>query len=128
MDEYQHYKAEAKRLIRRRYTILHNAIGYPSSFDENSVGYYKIIDLEELSQKLHGAKFSKWLMTNYTGAEFIMHLADETGVVLLPGKGFDVDHPSARVSLANLTENDYRAIGQSVRKIMEEFKKEFSSK
>jgi len=126
LDEYQHYKAEAKRLIRRRHGILHNAIGYTPGFDNNSVDYYSIIDLEELSLKLHGAKFSKWLMTKYTGAEFIIRLAEETGVVLLPGKGFDVDHPSARVSLANLTENDYRAIGQAVRKIMDGFKSEFS--
>ena len=66
-------------------------------------------------------------MNKYTGAEFITRLADETGVVLLPGKGFDVDHPSARVSLANLSENSYNAIGQAVRKIMDEFKGEFSS-
>jgi aspartate 4-decarboxylase len=128
LDGRQYYKADAKRLIRRRYSILHNAIGYVPSFDNNSVDYYSIIDLEELSLKLHGGKFSKWLMTKYTGAEFIIRLAEETGVVLLPGKGFDVDHPSARVSLANLTENDYRAIGQAVRKIMDEFKSEFSQK
>ncbi len=128
LDERQDYKADAKRLIRRRYAILHNAIGYTPDFDSNSVDYYSIIDLEELSLKLHGAKFTKWLMTKYTGAEFITRLADETGVVLLPGKGFDVDHPSARVSLANLTEHSYQAIGQAVRKIMDEFKGEFSSK
>ena len=46
---------------------------------------------------------------------------------MLPSKGFDVDHPSARVSLANLRENDYRAIGQAVRKILDEFEAEFSS-
>ena len=64
-------------------------------------------------------------MKQTTGTEFIMRLADETSVVLLPGKGFDVDHPSARVSLANLTEYDYRAIGLAVKKILQEYYKQF---
>lgn len=36
-------------------------------------------------------------------------------MVLLPGKGFDVENPSARVSLANLREYDYRQIGINIR-------------
>ena len=128
LDERQEYKADAKRLIRRRYAILHNAIGYTPEFDNNSVDYYSIIDLEELSLKLYGVKFSKWMMTKYTGTEFIMRLAKETGVVLLPGKGFEVEHPSARVSLANLSEHDYRAIGLSVKRIIDEFETEFNKK
>ena len=66
-------------------------------------------------------------MSNFSGAEFITRLADETSVVLLPGKVFDIDHPSARVSLANLSEFQYRAIGLSVRRIMDEFNEEFTS-
>lgn len=127
LDESQSYMDQAKRLIRRRHAILYEAVGFLPDPDQNSVGYYAIIDLEQLAINLHGSKFSKWLMKKYSGAEFIMRLADETGVVLLPGQGFEVDHPSARVSLANLTEYDYRAIGQAVKKIMDEFKADFSS-
>lgn len=42
-------------------------------------------------------------------------LASEMGIVLLPGNGFDDLHPSARVSLANLRECDYRNIGSNIR-------------
>lgn len=52
---------------------------------------------------------------NHSGPETLKILATETGIVLLPGKGFDVLHPSARVSLANLREYDYRQIGISIR-------------
>ncbi|MEM9243551.1 MAG: bifunctional aspartate transaminase/aspartate 4-decarboxylase [Pseudomonadota bacterium] len=127
LDESQQYQAEAKRLIRRRYHILYEAIGYVAESDANAVDYYTMIDLEQLCLAVHNKAFSDWVMQNYGGAKFIMRLADETSVVLLPGKGFEVDHPSARVSLANLKEYDYRAIGFAVRKIIAELKEEYSA-
>jgi len=54
------------------------------------------------------------------GTKFLFRLADETGVVLLPGKGFEVVDTSARVSLANLTDHEYRAIGVATRRIVDE--------
>ncbi|NUT14165.1 MAG: bifunctional aspartate transaminase/aspartate 4-decarboxylase, partial [Cupriavidus sp.] len=51
--------------------------------------------------------------------ELLFQLADETGVVLLPGRGFGTRHPSGRVSLANLNEADYAKIGRSIRKLFE---------
>jgi len=128
LDENQSYKAEAKRLIRRRYDILYQAIGLTPKRDANSVDYYALIDLEQLAKTLHGEAFSQWLMGQTTGVEFVTRLADETSVVLLPGKGFDNNHPSVRVSLANLTECDYRAIGTAVKKIINEFKKRYEQK
>ncbi|MNW17467.1 Bifunctional aspartate aminotransferase and L-aspartate beta-decarboxylase [compost metagenome] len=41
--------------------------------------------------------------------------------MLLPGKGFGTLHPSGRVSLANLNEQDYVKIGQCVRKLRDEY-------
>ena len=51
----------------------------------------------------------------------IGRLAEEAGVVLLPGGGFGTRHPSGRVSLANLNEEDYVKIGRSVRKLRDEY-------
>lgn len=126
LDDAGIYNQEAKRLIHRRYDILYHAIGIEPTYDENSVDYYTLIDLELLSKIKYDEKFAAWFMKQTTGAEFIMRLADETSVVLLPGKGFDVDHPSARVSLANLTEQNYRDIGRSVRMILEEYHQQYT--
>lgn len=41
-----------------------------------------------------------------------MRLAQDTGVVLMDGHGFDAPEWSVRVSLANLNADDYIAIGQ----------------
>ncbi len=127
LDEQDNYRKAAKRLIRRRYDILYQAIGILPEQDENRADYYTIIDLELLSAQLAGKAFSKWLIKNYDSNTFLKRLADETGVVLLPGKGFEVVHPSARVSLANLTEFDYRIIGNSVKQILNEYLGEYQN-
>jgi aspartate 4-decarboxylase len=45
--------------------------------------------------------------------------------VLLPGNGFEVVDTSARVSLANLTEVEYAAIGKFTRQILDECHEDF---
>ncbi|MED7787750.1 bifunctional aspartate transaminase/aspartate 4-decarboxylase [Francisella sp. 19X1-34] len=117
LDNQDTYRKEAKNLIRRRYNILYRSISpqLQRNYDENNVGYYTLLDLEELSKEIYNEDFSIWLMQNHNGPETLKTLAKETGIVLLPGKGFDVKHPSARVSLANLREYDYQQIGINVR-------------
>ncbi|MFY1229227.1 hypothetical protein ACORNW_10445, partial [Acinetobacter baumannii] len=56
----------------------------------------------------------------------LFRVADETGVVLLPGSGFGVQHPSARASLANLNEYQYAAIGESLRRFADEAYAEYT--
>ncbi len=64
---------------------------------------------------------SKWLLESIQPHELLFRLAEEAGVVLLPGKGFGTRHPSGRVSLANLNEEDYVKIGRCVRKLRDEY-------
>lgn len=128
LDENQDYKKEAKRIVRRRYNLLYDTIGAKPQNDSNTVGYYTLLDLEDLSAQLYSKQFSTWLIDNIACADFLLRLADETSVVLLPGKGFDVDHPSARVSLANLTEHDYQSIGCCVKQLLSEYFQQFSQK
>jgi aspartate 4-decarboxylase len=58
--------------------------------------------------------------------EMLFRLADEGGVVLLPGKGFGTLHPSARASLANLNEYDYVKIGSVIRSLADEYFRAFA--
>ncbi|API86188.1 bifunctional aspartate transaminase/aspartate 4-decarboxylase [Francisella uliginis] len=129
LDNQDIYRKEAKNLIRRRYNILYNSISpkLQKDLDENNVGYYTLLDLEKLSKKIYGKDFSKWLMQNHSGPKALKILAKETGIVLLPGKGFDVEHPSARVSLANLREYDYRQIGINIRQQLDNLYSRYKS-
>ncbi|MEM9683274.1 MAG: bifunctional aspartate transaminase/aspartate 4-decarboxylase [Pseudomonadota bacterium] len=125
MDRDNSYKNAAKRLIRDRYKRLYFNMGVSAKRTENDVNYYTLIDLQRLGQKLYGDAFAKWFASDGKGTDFLFRLAKETGVVLLPGKGFEVVDTSARVSLANLTEVEYEAIGKFTRRVLEEFERDF---
>jgi aspartate 4-decarboxylase len=127
LDEDESYKGAAKRLIRRRHGLLFQALGVSPQITESDVDYYTLLDLEVIGRQLYGAKFAAWLLKREISIEFLFRLARETSVVLLPGKGFEDTHPSARVSLANLRENDYIAIGKCTRKVLDEYYQEWKS-
>jgi len=125
MDREHRYKNAAKELIRQRYQTLYRTMGVPVAREPNDVNYYTLIDLQEMGGKLYGAEFKAWFIESDLGIEFLFRLARETGVVLLPGNGFEVIDTSARVSLANLTDHEYASIGRFTRQILDEYFHDF---
>ncbi|CAN5687121.1 bifunctional aspartate transaminase/aspartate 4-decarboxylase [soil metagenome] len=122
MDREHRYKANAKRLIRDRYRTLFGNMGVVPERGPNDVDYYTLIDLQEIGGKLYGDAFEAWFVKRDLATSFLFRLAEETGVVLLPGNGFEVVNASARVSLANLTEIEYASIGKFTRKVLDEYR------
>ncbi len=115
------YKNSCKRLIRSRYQLLFSSLGIKNIHaDENVVDYYTLLNIKDLGQKLFGDEFAKWFEDNNKITEFMFALARKTGVVLMPGNGFGDTHPTLRVSLANLQEHQYEAIGKATRKTLSE--------
>ncbi|PZX29278.1 putative Aminotransferase, Putative aspartate decarboxylase [Cupriavidus phytorum] len=128
MDTPDNYKNAMKRLIRSRKASLYREIGIaPESDDPNAVDYYTLLDIEQLGGKAIGPDFVKWIMNSVEPNELLFQLADEAGVVLLPGRGFGTRHPSGRVSLANLNEADYAKIGRSIRKLFEAYVEKYNA-
>jgi aspartate 4-decarboxylase len=125
MDEPGAYKAEMKRIVLRRQEALYRELGLPMPQDPNSVRYYHLLDMEELATQMYGADFVKWMMARLKPNQALFRLAEETGVILLPGKGFGTPHPSWRVSLANLNEYDYANIGKAIRRLSREYYDKF---
>jgi len=123
MDTPDAYKQAMKRLIRSRKAALFREIGIApeDTADPNVVDYYTLLDIEQLGGKALGPEFVKWVLASAEPTELLFRLAEEAGVVLLPGRGFGTRHPSGRVSLANLNESDYAKIGKSIRKLFEEY-------
>jgi aspartate 4-decarboxylase len=125
MDEPGAYKAEMKRIVLRRKEALYRELGLPMPYDTNSVRYYHLLDLEELAEQMYGAEFVKWMLGQLKPNQALFRLAEETGVILLPGRGFGTPHPSWRVSLANLNEYDYANIGKAIRRLSLEYYEKF---
>ena len=53
--------------------------------------------------------------------DIVVRLAQDTGVVLMDGHGFDAPEWSVRVSLANLNADDYIAIGQRLSAMLADY-------
>jgi aspartate 4-decarboxylase len=128
MDRAGHYKNAAKGLVRKRYETLCSHMGITPTEGPDEVHYYTLIDLKTLGRRLFGDAFEAWFERERKGTDFLFRLAKETGVVLLPGKGFEAIDPSVRVSLANLTEAQYKAIGRFTRQVLDEYGTEFAAK
>ncbi|MDR5775220.1 bifunctional aspartate transaminase/aspartate 4-decarboxylase [Caballeronia sp. LP006] len=127
MDTPDAYKSALKRLIRNRKRALYREIGIAlEDEDENQVDYYAILDLEYMGEKSHGREFVDWVLKNTKPSDLLFQLAREARVVLLPGRGFGTQHPSGRVSLANLNESDYMQIGRAIRKLMDSYVERFN--
>ena len=125
MDHADTYKAAMKRLIRRRNEMLYHGFGWTPPVDENEVAYYQMIDVEEIYRKSYGDEFVEWYLKSLQPNEALFRLAEESGVVLLPAEGFGTSEPSFRVSLANLTEVEYRKIGEAIFNLGCEYHEEF---
>ncbi|MDY7578953.1 bifunctional aspartate transaminase/aspartate 4-decarboxylase [Herbaspirillum sp. RTI4] len=125
MDEAEDYKKSMKRIVLRRKEALYRELGLPMPHDPNSVRYYHLLDLGPIATQMYGAEFATWMLKLLKPNEALFRLAEETGVILLPGRGFGTQHQSARVSLANLNEYDYANIGRSIRKMAAEFYAQF---
>lgn len=127
MDEHDAYKATMKTMIRSRHQTSYRELGFEPPKDPNAVNYYTILHLEVLGAQRYGRDFVDWLLRNKNPLEILFRLAEEGGVVLLPGRGFGTPHPSARVSLANLDERDYARIGRIIRTMIQEYADEYQT-
>ena len=125
MDRGHWYQDAAKALIRGRYATLYANMGVPAPHQINDVDYYSLIDLQKIGGKLYGPDFETWFTTQDLGTSYLFRLAKETGVVLLPGNGFEVVDTSARISLANLTDTEYASIGKFTRQVLDEYYVDF---
>ncbi|CAA2159909.1 Bifunctional aspartate aminotransferase and L-aspartate beta-decarboxylase [Methylobacterium brachiatum] len=125
LDEHDAYKAALKKVIRRRQSALYRELGVEVAQSPNGTDYYTLIDLETVATQLHGADFARWMLEGIDLNTILFRIADETGVVLLPGRGFEARRPSGRASLANLNEYEYAKIGQVLRTVTDEYYEEF---
>ena len=125
MDEHDDYKAAMKRVIRRRKEALYRRVPIVPHDNHNDVDYYHVLDLEALGGQLFEPAFIKWLVAKLEPNEFLFTLADKAQVVLLPESGFGDSRHAARVSLANLKEVEYEAIGKALYELMLEYYDEY---
>jgi aspartate 4-decarboxylase len=108
------YKEEAQSIVAHRFKTLYEALGAPYPDNEYDAHYYTTIDVPSLAKIRYGDEFADHLVKNFEPIDFVWRLADEKSIVLMDGGGFDAPNMSVRVSLANLPDEAYKAIGEGI--------------
>ena len=121
LDDADVYRTKMQQLVQHRLGLLWKSLGWTLEPDPERAGYYSVIDLGIWATRLYGADFFTWLKKNYDSLDIVVRLAQDTGVVLMDGHGFDAPEWSVRVSLANLNADDYIAIGQRLSAMLTDY-------
>ncbi|WP_171176758.1 bifunctional aspartate transaminase/aspartate 4-decarboxylase [Ruegeria sp. HKCCA4633] len=117
VDTKKDYQTACMELVHRRFKLLTEAMGIQVDAGENYDAYYGIIDFEYWLRKYVGDDVVAWIKKNVHPLDIAFKLAEDHGIVLLNGSGFDAPGWSARVSFANLPDEAYAQIGRAVRSV-----------
>ncbi|MGW4380159.1 bifunctional aspartate transaminase/aspartate 4-decarboxylase [Kitasatospora sp. NPDC004531] len=127
LPEGKAYKAKVQGIVHQRLELLLEGSGMKISQDPARAGYYVELDLLAEAERTSGPEFAAYLQRTYEPTEPLFRLAEQTGVVLLNGGGFDGPEWSVRVSLANLDDLDYLKIGHHLKAIFDEYRAEWQA-
>jgi len=110
-----------RALVRRRFERFHHGAGLVAPDDPLLTRYYVTLDIPAMARLRYGDTFAEWLLTSHEPIDFVVRLAQEHGIVLLDGGGFDAPTMSVRVSLANLPDDAYEPIGRGIASLLGEY-------
>ena len=121
IDQKGTYKKMAQDIVRKRFANLYEAVGIPAPDNQYDARYYTTIDIPALAKARYCGDFADYLVKNYEPIDFVWRLADEKSIVLMDGGGFDAPNMSVRVSLANLSDEAYTAIGKGISDLLKDY-------
>lgn len=122
------YIETSKKIVRARYHDLLSTIGAQEDNDRTNAKYYCLIDVYEIAERVYDGAFAAWLKANFEEIDFLLHLAEEEGVVLMEGVGFSATPGTLRVSQANLPDDCYKRIANRVLQLLEEYHRQYEKK
>ena len=127
MDGAKLYQKACMEIVQRRAKAMIEGLGIQLSPNPLYDAYYGLIDFEFFARKRIGEEAVEYLKKNVHPLDLAFRLADDHGIVLLNGGGFDAPDWSLRVSLANLDDEVYEEIGRGVRSIARGYRDAFEA-
>ena len=128
MDTKKKYKKSIQAILKKRVNYLYNNLGAKVPKGNEHTYYYALIDLARVANQKYGKEFAKHITSNVLMDQFLFRLAKEKATVCLPGEGFAGPKWSLRVSLANLDDKEYIAVGKNISYVLEKYHKEWKRK
>lgn len=117
-DRDQAYRRHVNAVLHRRSAAFAAALGFDPERNPLFDHYYGLADLDFWMRTHLGEAVAAWMRANVHPLDIAFRLAEEHGIVLLPGGGFHAPGWSARVSFANLPCEAYAHIGQALRAVV----------
>lgn len=117
MDTKKYYQKACIGIVKKRVEATLEGLGINPDPNPLYDYYYGLIDLEFWLGKVVDPEVIAWIKTNIHPLDIVFRLAEDHGIVLLNGGGFDAPDWSVRVSFANLNDHVYDDIGRAVRAI-----------
>jgi len=119
MDTKKDYQKACMEIVHRRIWATLEGLGLADKLQPNPHydAYYGLIDFEFWARKNLGDEAVEYLKKNIHPLDLAFRLAEDHGIVLLNGGGFDAPDWSLRISLANLPDDVYDDIGRGVRSV-----------
>ena len=127
MDEAKLYQKACMEIVHRRAKATIEGLGIEVSPNPLYDAYYGLIDFEFFARKNIGQEAVEYLKKNVHPLDLAFRLAEDHGIVLLNGGGFEAPEWSLRVSLANLNDEVYEEIGRGVRSIARGYRHAFEA-
>src|SRR4051794_28686950 len=127
MDTEKQYQQACRDIVNRRVRLLLDGLGLKLGENPSYDGYYGLVDFEFWAAKNLGEDAVAYLKKNVHPLDLAFRLAEDRGIVLLNGSGFDAPDWSLRVSLANLADDVYDDIGRGVRSIARGYRDAFEA-
>lgn len=123
LDSDYAYKQSIMDILKKRWAALFKALQITEPTGNNLTRYYALINLYELGTQMYGKDFADKLKKRHA-LEFLYNLAKKYHTVCLPGAGFEGPYWSLRVALANISEKDCSDIGENIRSVMADYRKQ----
>ena len=127
MDTEKRYQKACRDIVHRRVMSMLEGLGLELKPNPLYDAYYGLIDFEFWARKNIGDEAVEYLKTHVHPLDLAFRLAEDHGIVLLNGGGFDAPDWSLRVSLANLSDEVYEEIGRGVRAIARGYRHAFEA-
>ncbi len=116
-DHKKEYQQACINLLRTRVLATIEGLGIEVPPNPLFDWYYGLIDFDFWLRKYGGEDVAKWVKANVHPLDIVFRLAEDHGIVLLNGGGFEAPDWSVRVSFANLDDDVYDDIGRAVRAV-----------
>lgn len=127
MDTNKVYQKACKDIVNKRVWAMIDSLGLQLQENPNYDAYYALIDFEFWARKNIGDDAVEYIKKNIHPLDLAFRLAEDHGIVLLNGGGFEAPNWSLRVSLANLPDEAYEDIGRGVRTIARGYRAAFEA-